>query len=369
MPTMILEKQSLRHLDRDVMRNQLSAIASRALGGNRGKVWGLASRITIPEPTGNGNGLVYQVKLKFTRTGRQAPEAVLAKQWQVMQQMAAGSAASKGWTLPELRTGEQPEERVSAEPKQAKAPITPERLRVPQGNHFAHLFERDSQIALVQSALDAYIASEYEDRFHSVLFGPPACGKTEILRSFHRMLGEDAVLTFDATSTTKAGAERILLETERIPPVLIVEEIEKTDENSLRWLLGVLDHRAEIRKVTFRTIAAKSVKLLCLATVNDIALFRRVMDGALASRFSHHIHCPRPSRAVLQRILEREIERMGGDVAWIAPALDWCLTHEPEHRKNDPRRVITVCLSGRERLLTGEYQRHLAATMDPANIG
>ena len=366
MPTMTLEKQSLRRLDAGVMRDQLTRIAARALGGGRGRTWSLASRISVGEPTAdNGSGLLYQVRLRFERTGRKAPEAVLNRQWQIIQKMAATAGNGKGWTLPDLKPEPSVDEQEQLEPRRPRAAVTPERLVVPQGKHFTHLFERDSQIALVQSALDAYVTSAYEDRFHCVLFGPPACGKTEILRSFARMLGEDAVLTFDATSTTKAGAERILLETERIPPVLIVEEIEKTDEASLRWLLGVLDHRAEIRKITYRMVAAKSVKLLCLATVNDIGLFRRIMDGALASRFSHHIHCPRPSRAVLQRILEREVARAGGDRAWIEPTLDWCLNREPEQRKKDPRRAITVCLSGRERLLTGEYQRHLAATMEP----
>ena len=50
------------------------------------------------------------------------------------------------------------------------------------------------------------------------------------------------------------------------------------------------------------------------------------------------------------------------DRRWIAPALDYCLTTE---RTDDPRRVIAVCKCGREKLLTGEYQRTLAATMNP----
>ena len=89
--------------------------------------------------------------------------------------------------------------------------------------------------------------SGFQNRNHCVLFGPPACGKSEILLAFKRLLGADAVMTFDATSTTEAGARRELRQLANIPPIPIVEEIEKTDERSLRWLLGVLDTRGEIR--------------------------------------------------------------------------------------------------------------------------
>ncbi len=189
------------------------------------------------------------------------------------------------------------------------------------------------------------------------------CGKTEVLRSLTKMLGSDAVMHFDATSTTSAGAKQLLTESDKIPPVLCIEEIEKADEASLRWLLGVLDYRAEVRALKFRAgLVRRNVKLLCLATVNDFGLFGRMMDGALASRFSNKIYFPRPTREVLEKILEREIAKSGGDVAWIAPALDYCLDKEDT---NDPRRIITVCLCGREKLLTGEYQKVLAATQAP----
>jgi hypothetical protein len=84
-----------------------------------------------------------------------------------------------------------------------------------------------------------------------------------------------------------------------------------------------------------------------------------MMDGALASRFSHKIYCPRPGRQVLEQILLREVNKHDGDRTWIKPALDYCLDIE---QTNDPRRIITVCLCGREKLLTGEYQRILQAS-------
>lgn len=64
-------------------------------------------------------------------------------------------------------------------------------------------------------------------------------------------------------------------------------------------------------------------------------------------------------RSSLQKILEREVARANGNPLWIAPALDWCIDEE---HTNDPRRVITVCLCGRDALLDGSYQKHLRAT-------
>jgi len=176
------------------------------------------------------------------------------------------------------------------------------------------------------------------------------------------MLGADAVLQFDATSTTEAGARRELRQLANIPPILVCEEIEKTDERSLRWLLGVLDTRGEIRGVNYRDASfQRDVKLLCLATVNDIKRFNEVMSGALSSRFANKIRCPQPSREVMERILQREVQKINGNPAWIKPALDYCLDIE---KTNDPRRAIAVALCGQEKLLTGEYQQWLEATRE-----
>lgn len=354
------QKSSQRRLDPSVMLQQIQYISSRVLSGGRGRVWGLGRKVKTPELTAEVNGVyLYTAEIKLERISkRSVPDDVCARQQEVMLKIALEAGRSKQWTLPVEMDAADAE-------RQPKRIFAPGDISLDLSHHFDHIYERENQIALVQSAVNAYTASAFDDRFHCVLYGPPACGKTEILRSFTKMLGSDAVLAFDATSTTKAGAEKTLLETESVPPFLLIEELEKVDENSLRWLLGILDHRAEIRKVNFRTAPGgdvRQVKLLCMATVNDMDLFKTVMDGALASRFPHKIYCPRPSRVVLTKILEREIARISGNKAWIKPALDWCINQE---QTNDPRRVITVCLCGRDALLTGEYQKRLAVTMPP----
>jgi hypothetical protein len=226
--------------------------------------------------------------------------------------------------------------------------------------YFEHLFDRDHQIDIVLSSIVAGKESKWRNRFNCILHGEPGCGKSDILSSVGQMLGEEgeAYIKLDATSMTQAGAQKLLTENEFTPPVLIIEEIEKADDKCLKWLLGLLDHRAEIRKNTARTNTVKSVKMLCLATANNMALFDKVMDGALSSRFSNRIYCPRPSRDILKKILEREVEQVNGNKNWIEPALKYCVD---EKKWNDPRKIIPVCLCGKDRLIDGTYQASLEA--------
>lgn len=242
------------------------------------------------------------------------------------------------------------------------------KISIEASDHYKDIYGRNNQIKIIRSAIIAGEESDWSNRFHCVLFGPPGCGKTDILTCTQKMLGREneAYLKLDATSTTEAGAQKILLDSSHIPPVLIVEEIEKQDEKALRWLLGLLDHRAEIRKTNFHIgTKARNVKMLCLATVNDLGLFKKVMSGALASRFAHEIYCPRPNRAILQKILEREVAKSKGRPEWIEPTLKYCCD---EKKIDDPRKILPVCLCGRDDLLDGSYQLSLAATEMPSSL-
>lgn len=228
--------------------------------------------------------------------------------------------------------------------------------------YFDHLYERDAQISVVLSALEAAQSSRFALRFHSVLEGPPGCGKTAITAAVEKMVGPERVIKFDGPSCTKAGIENFFLDGEEDvggPKVMIFEEIEKAETNAHKVLLSMLDSRGEVRKTTGDDgQRVRDVKVLCIATVNDMNLFRKLYSGALASRFTHTIHCPRPSRKCLGQILDREIDKVGGNKAWIEPALDYVLHVE---KTTDPRRAIAVCLSGRDKLLTGSYQKALNA--------
>lgn len=228
-------------------------------------------------------------------------------------------------------------------------------------SNFEHLYGLDGQITMVKRALEAGIISDWTQRFNCVLVGPPGCGKSDICQSIKRALGEDAVLEFDATATTAAGAIKELSEREILPRVLLVEEIEKADEKAMSFLLSVLDLRGQIRKTTARNTIVRDTKLFAIATVNDDALFEKLQAGALASRFNNTVWFKRPGREQLAKILSREIARVDGDEDWIEPTLDYC----EENNITDPRRVTAICLCGRDMLISGEYQKLLSATAKP----
>jgi ATPase family associated with various cellular activities (AAA) len=224
--------------------------------------------------------------------------------------------------------------------------------------YFTHLFGLGSHIKRVRKALEAGMSSEWRNRFHCALIGPPGCGKSDICRSIKDALGEDAVIEFDGTATTAAGAIKELAELEILPRVIVIEEIEKAPEATMQFLLGVLDLRAEIRKTTARGNIQRNTKLFCIATVNNEELFEKLQAGALASRFTNKIHFDRPSRETLSLILTREIAKVEGSEKWIGPTLDYC----DAHGITDPRQVIAIALCGGDDLLTGEYQAMLEET-------
>lgn len=63
-------------------------------------------------------------------------------------------------------------------------------------------------------------------------------------------------------------------------------------------------------------------------------------------------------------ILHREVTKAQGDYAWISPTLDYCLQQDI----TDPRTVTSICLCGRDMLVTGEYQKMLADTEQDAGV-
>lgn len=249
------------------------------------------------------------------------------------------------------------------QPKDAEGAIGYKNVAIPENfrEYFSHLYGLDAHVGMVLAALEAGLESDWTKRHHVALIGPPGCGKTEICRSLQRALGEDAVMEFDATATTGAGGIEELKNREILPRVVVIEEIEKADDKNLNFLLAILDRRAEIRKKTFRQSIQKETKLFAVATVNDSSVFFRLNKGALQSRFAHKVYFQQPSLDMIGRILEREVADFGGDERWVKATLDYCESHHVV----DPREAIAICLSGRDKLLTGEYQAMLEATAPP----
>jgi hypothetical protein len=269
------------------------------------------------------------------------------------------------WTLTEVDGNEYaaPEDDDSVTSKIDKEMIGYADCEIPDDwtSHFEHLYGLDPHIARVRSAVDAAVRSNFRNRFNAVLVGPPGCGKSDIAESMKRALGEDAVMSFDATATTAAGMIKELNDRDILPRIVIFEEIEKASESAMQPLLGILDQRGEIRKTTARGSIQRDTKCLAIATVNDYALFQRLQAGALKSRFSNTIFFNRPTRETLSRILHREVSKVDGNAEWVRPALDYCEDHDID----DPREVIAFCLCGADDLLTGDYQKMMDATAAP----
>lgn len=270
------------------------------------------------------------------------------------------------WTVTEV-DGEryQPVNVTEGESTEADFGYAPVVLPDDYESYFAHLYGLDSQITRVRRALETGIMSEWVRRENCVLYGPPGCGKSDVTLSLKRALGDEAVWSLDGTAMTSAGVIKELTEREVLPRVIVIEEIEKAqNEEALSFLLALMDQRGEVRKTTARENVQRDTKCFVIVTVNDFDKFKRMRAGAVRSRTPQVIKFNRPSREVLVQILSREIERMGGDLAWIEPTLEFT----EQHNISDPRTVTSICLCGREMLLTGEYQAMLLETMDMSDI-
>jgi hypothetical protein len=243
--------------------------------------------------------------------------------------------------------------------------VPPELLGRESDNHLAehpawkNLYGVNAQTRIILSNIKRAQETNGESRNHAVLFGHAGCGKTTTMFALESMFGADAVLKLDATSTTKAGLEKLFFnDLNEIPPLVFMEEAEKADPEALKIWLGALDDRGEIRKVNFRVNQLRSVKVLFICSVNNKALFDKMMGsdgteaGALSSRCVTQVYFPRPSQAVLLQILDKEVREKGGRQEWIAPAIQLAA----EMGISDPR-IVRSYLAGGDRLLDGTYQR------------
>jgi hypothetical protein len=163
--------------------------------------------------------------------------------------------------------------------------------------------------------------------------------------------------------------KKLLDRNQVIPPIMLIEELEKVDSPIiLKFLLGLLDDRSEINKLNYRIgHDRRKVKLLCLATVNDMAKLTNTHAGAVASRFTNQLFCPRPTRDVVAQILRRDVDTVYSKIEhrhlWIEPTLKYVYDEE---KNTDPRRSRFVCLVGKDKLLDGSFQESLRKSRLPA---
>lgn len=358
-----LTKLSQRSLRENVIESNINKLLESVYSKsaeNAGWTVGVGLRWSKEESTDADAEYVYSIDLSIMFKHEREPESTELDN--ILRKIASRCSQPQfgRWTLTEV-DGEkyQPHNSAEGESEEADFGYAPVAMPEDFDSYFSHLYGLDAQVTLVRRAVELAMLTNWTERKNCVLYGPPGCGKTDVSLSLKSALGEEAVWSLDGTAMTGAGAIKELTEREVLPRVIVIEEIEKANEDALRFLLGLLDQRGEVRKLTARGAVQRDTKCFAVVTVNDMKKFQQLLAGALASRCPNKIRFNRPSREVLTAILERDITRMGGDFAWIEPALDFAESHNIA----DVRTVQSICLCGREMLLTGEYQEMLEATM------
>lgn len=228
--------------------------------------------------------------------------------------------------------------------------------------YFSRIYNRESHIRVIYDHLSLAVKTNFKTRHHILLKGKPSCAKTELFLAFTDWLGEDFIESIDASTMTKAGLERFLLskaEEGTLKPILIMEEIEKTAGENVSCLIQVMDARGKIQRTNANTVrdgqGAASCPIIIWGTCNDEEALEEFHKGALYSRFSNKLDCARPDRTLMERILLREVNDIGGRKEWVPAVLSFCydeIAYHPKFKKyyDDPRFARSL-LAGGDRLL------------------
>lgn len=370
---------------------QMHYIVGRSLAAGRGKTWEVKFQ-RFPAVQQDDGKWLFKYKVNFVKTrGDKGGEAEY-KQWEEIKAMLQQSCVAAKFQLFPWKMTNENEPNCQVEKQDVRSEIlgvkevqphgvakswsqlvVPEELlgqdsdlHLSQHPAWKNLYGVNPQIRILLSNVNRAHKTNGESRNHAVLFGHAGCGKTTTIFGLEQMFGSDSVLKLDATSTTRAGLEKLFFnELQDIPPLVFMEEAEKADPEALKIWLGALDDRGEIRKVNFKVNQLRAVKVLFVCTVNNKALFDRMMGsdgseaGALSSRCVTQIYYPRPSQVILMQILQKEVRERGGDEAWIAPAI-----HLAEELQISDPRIVRSFLAGGDRLLDGSYQRDWLSVHD-----
>ncbi len=257
--------------------------------------------------------------------------------------------------------------------------VVPELTQEMYNKYFSGVYERDAHIRLIHSAAQSYIQSlagadesGVINRSHVLLKGKPAGCKTtlfERFKSFYDNEGSpdgtawERVAFVDGPTMTKAGLENWLIsraESQMLPKFLVIEEIEKQDLNNLLTLISVMGS-GYLSKINARVQFKQETNLVIWATCNDEETLKKFRGGALWSRFSYVLHCVRPSRELMYRILLERIAKTGGKDIWAEKAIEFAYETAPRELQetwDDPRKIIGL-LDGKEKLEDYSWQRDI----------
>lgn len=363
--TLVVKRVLSKKETEESVRTQLTDICRRSIGVTlTARGW----EVRKPELAiaNDGTKQVAIVVLNLHRYGQRDRDftGTTATQWETICRKMLRQCRTYGW---EVNNPEDSSVEVTSIPAEAVATAVASGeisdfagagiINIPDnwGEHFSHIYDRHDQIAEIVASIQTAKDTDMKIRNHCMLYGPAGCGKSEVGITLEKMFGEDVVLKLDATNTTKAGAENLILERDIIPPILILEELEKCNEANLPWLLGIMDDRGEVIKTNARigTVRRKA-PMLVICTINNLKKFEEFQEGALVNRFNVPLYFPTPDEDLLRKILLREVAKIpGGRLEWIEPALRFGLDVEKTFHA---RRLKAIMTNARDSLLDGSYQ-------------
>ncbi len=345
--TVLVRKMTERKQDNRKAASQVTTIAKKAVSGDRERR-GWSFDIKHYDDRRGTKFHIYEYQIVLTFKGEATRESTDKEVDTILLPLMdkAGQAIKPAWTIEALNGAAWVRaEKMLADGKVVK-PYAHVEIPKNYSPFFKHIYDRDSQIDVALAYIQAGIDSAWLYRPHCAFVGEPGGGKTETARAIRQMLGEEAVFEMDATATTMAGAIKNLKERTVMPRICIIEEIEKADFDQFPWLLAVMDPRGEIRKVTYREETILDTQMLVIGMINNFKAFKHALEGALSSRFGEPIFFPKADRKTQRRILERDVLRIQGDVAWIDPAIDYA----QEAGIYDIRHILAICMAGKGRL-------------------
>ncbi len=366
----VAERILSKRISDERIKQQIAHCCKLAFNSNRGSGWS-QSPIVVHSPLSKGNDWILKASIEFSPTTDR--QSVHDKWPNIVKRFAEAGCASQlkqhPWVVVTPNGYKQIATEAAAKTSEmeelAEEPKLLGEVNIDPKDYYSRIYNRQPQIRRIIDSLHLGQRTDWVKRTNTLLDGEPGGGKTEIMLSTREMLGKEneAWQWYDATSMTKAGVIEGIMKAKVIPPVLFIEEIEKCEEGALRWLLGVMDRRGEIRRTNYRVgNQAKNVRMLVIASANNVKLLKTVLSGALYSRFQNKIYCPEPDRPTMQQILLRELADIKGRESWVEPAIQfgfdkWGIT--------DPRDLINIMSCGGQRLISGEYQQDYEATMHP----
>ena len=392
-----VERVTRKALNKEKLKDQLTFIASAATR-NRAANWQTsipAKLINIVE-TGEGedrevkySAVIYIVKerykdeeavrKRFTRVLEVVTRAANRVKWKVISdeplrvtpnghEVINGAGEPTGDPAPRLLAASANGQLVFPGGKKLLMAHVPDDLDLPpltdevMQKYFGRIYDREAHIRIIYDNLKTAVKTDFKVRHHILLKGPPACAKTELFLAFIDWLGDDLIEAIDASTMTKAGLERMLLEkaqNDELKPILVFEEIEKCHPDNLSCLIQVMDARGKIQRLNANTVrdgnGTADCKIIVWATCNDEAELMKFHSGAIHSRFGIQPECERPDRTLMERILRREVGEISGKDEWVPPVLEFCydeLSKLPKFKDkfNDPRFARSL-LAGGDRLL------------------